>query len=155
MGFWNLFGKKNLFSKFSDDEKRGMLKWDSNLLIQTRERRKKGEKATVISVNGGDFSVIDRLSNAELDTIISARELVGKADSISGNKAIALYKKAAELAPWDEIIAQSIGVEYAQAKNFQESLLWLEKALTLNPNSQTVRANYEFVKKASLSSRSK
>ena len=63
----------------------------------------------------------------------------------SGEKAIALYKKIATLAPWDEICLMTIGVEYANTGDYNEAIKWLKKALAVNPKNGRVRSNLEGV----------
>ena len=87
-----------------------------------------------------------RLSNAELRRLIRIRRLTDKADQTEGAKAIRLYKKVSRLAPWDEICVMSIGVTYANGRDYRKALRWLEKALKLNPASGRVRANLQRVK---------
>lgn len=143
----NLFRKKStkqFFQAFTDDEKRELLKYSFDLLTKlTLQRMVKG-KNEVLGTDA-DCSRIARLSDADLDRLLQIRILMDQADAKSGPEAISLYKKVSNLAPWHEICLQSIGVEYAQAGNLEAGKRWLEKALLVNPNSESVRQNYTYI----------
>ena len=139
------FGSEKLFQDFSDSEKRELLNWDQFFL--TSEKKRRDGKLKVVDLSGAQ-PLAKRLSDRELDTLIEIRKLMSNADSTTGSKAIALYKKVLKLAPWDEICLMSIGVEYAEAGNFKEGIQWLQKAMAMNPNNERVRKNLEAVKAA-------
>ena len=137
-----LFGMSNLFAQFSDDEKRMMLDW--NMLYLKGERVRRTGQVPVADMTGAP-DMIRRVSDAELERLIELRGLVERAMTTSGEKAIALYKKIATLAPWDEICLMTIGVEYANTGDYNEAIKWLKKALAVNPKNGQVRSNLEGV----------
>jgi tetratricopeptide (TPR) repeat protein len=139
----NLLTRNRLFGAFSDNEKRAMLDW--NMFFLQSERARRSGNVTVCDLTGASATA-QRLSDAELDRLIEIRQLVEKADATSGSAAIALYKRIADLAPWDEICLMSIGTEYANAGDFTEAVRWYKKALAANPDSDRVRANLQRVR---------
>ena len=75
-----------------------------------------------------------------------ADEAVEKSNEGVSLDALNLYKKIVKLAPWDDISLMSIGTLYAQSGDFHNGLIWLEKALQVNPENKEVKRNYEPVK---------
>lgn len=142
----NLFGNQILFQSFSVSEKRELLEIDHSSLNAEKIDRKGGIK--VIQVDFSKENLIKKLQDEELDQLILIREYTRKADSTSGSSAINLYKKVLKLVPWDEISMMSIGVEYANSRNFGNAIKWLEKAFRENPSNQRVKNNLNGVKAA-------
>jgi tetratricopeptide (TPR) repeat protein len=144
-----LFRSQVLFQGFSDSEKRQLLEIDHTRLHGEKMRRE--GKVKVIDIDTTQDNIIKRISDKELAQLVRIRELTRKADSTSNIAAIHLYKQVLKLAPWDEISMMSIGVEYANARNFSKAIRWLEKAAKVNPSNARVKRNLDGVKAAARS----
>ena len=144
-----LFGRQVLLQGFSESEKRKLLEIDHPRL-HAEQRRREGKLKT-IDMEATQDRLIKRLTDEELAQLVHIRELMRKADATSGTAAIQLYRQVLKLAPWDEISMMSIGVEYANARDFGKAIRWLEKAAKANPGNVRVKRNLEGVRAAAQS----
>jgi tetratricopeptide (TPR) repeat protein len=144
-----LFGRQVLLQGFSESEKRQLLEIDHPRL-HAEQRRREGKLKT-IDMDATQDRLIKRLTDEELAQLVHIRELMRKADATSGTAAIQLYRQVLKLAPWDEISMMSIGVEYANARDFGKAIRWLEKAAKANPGNVRVKRNLEGVRAAAQS----
>ena len=119
--------------------------------LKTEKTRRQGDIKVINITRFRDLAA--RLSDQELERLVKIRQLTAKGDATRGSQAIGFYKRVAKLAPWDEICLMSIGVEYAQAGNFNEGIRWLKKAYALNPSNTRVPSNLEKVQAAARSRR--
>lgn len=142
-----ILGKPAAFERFSDQEKRQLLEFNATTLRMERMARSQGTSVT-FSDTDSRGQLLKRLSDTELAELERMRTLYDQADASSGPQAIALYQEVSELAPWDEVCLMSIGVEYAQAGQFDKAIEWLEKATQLNPSNTRVRDNLMAVQAA-------
>jgi Flp pilus assembly protein TadD len=135
-----ILGKPTAFGSFSDQQKRQLLEFNAAALRMERMARSQGTSITFSNADS-QGQLLKRLSDTELTQLERIRALSDSADATRGAEAIALYQEVSQLAPWDEICLMSIGVEYAQAGQFDLAAQWLEKASRVNPSNPRVRDN--------------
>lgn len=151
---WNLPAPAP-FDSWSVEDRRAVLALDPNFIRLRRTMQSRGVQ--VIDATGrltdsqaapGD-DLICRLSERELELIQAyyGHQKAAQACDARGDcaGAIKAYQQMVNLAPWDAIAAMSIGVSYAQQKDFSQALPWLERAAQIDPQNARVQKNLHAV----------
>ena len=123
------------------------------IIYQTIVLQKKGEKApTLLSTDGGDFSLLKELSVTEIETLSKSVQCGQRGDQAAkeGNLAEAMqhYRDAFELNPYNDLALMSYGVALAHQGQLREGITWVQKAVKVNPSSERAKQNLKAMKAA-------
>jgi hypothetical protein len=115
-------------------------------------KKKAGPVITVITDNPEDqrrMRLLEKLEAADLERLAESVQLVMKADraAVSNiSEAARLYRKAAEVNPYNDLALMSYGCALARQGNLQEGIKWVEKALQVNPKNERASRNLASMK---------
>ena len=150
MGLLKNFYEDSYFKNLTDEQKRVILDWTMPYLSYARDMKKNPEQNKISWLDVSGKELLDKIELKDVERLIQIRKMADEAveKSNKGNSidALNLYKEIVKLAPWDDISLMSIGVLYAMSGDFNNGLIWLEKAIHVNPENQEIQRNYKAVK---------
>jgi tetratricopeptide (TPR) repeat protein len=114
---------------------------------------KKGPYSRVEFITPGSSAPFDeagpllaKLNEADLQRLAESARNNIRADAavdVDVEEAARLYRKAAELNPYDDIALMSYAILLTRQGKIREALPWAERAAQVNPKSERTRRNLE------------
>ena len=95
--------------------------------------------------------MVEDLTTAQLEWLVELSKLEQDATN-AGNagehaKAIELFARVVEVAPWNSIALMSLGVNHAMQGNGKRAIELLEQAFEVDPGNSRIRGNLEAVRR--------
>jgi len=118
------------------------------LIYQCILKEKSGEDAPAMIGDEAAFALLRKLSVAELERLQQSVECGQKADRAGSDmrRAAALYKKAAELNPYNSLALLSYGVALANLGDLRKGIKSVKQALKVDPGNERIRSNLKGMK---------
>lgn len=150
MGLLKKYYEHSYFENLTDEEKRTILDWTMPYLLYARDIKKNPDKNKISWLGIPGTELLNKIELKDVERLIQIRKMADEAveKNNKGNisDSLNLYKEIVKLAPWDDISLMSIGVLYAMSGDFNNGLIWLEKAIHVNPENQEIQRNYKAIK---------
>jgi len=147
--FEKLFKKEtsSFLSPLSWNERRAVSNLNP-LMYDVVMKEKRGEPVpTVVTDDETPFTILRKLPVADIEILMQSVEYSMKADkAVDSREQMQLYRKAAELNPYNDLALMSYGCAAANDGNLREGIKWVEKALKVNPDNARARRNLQGMK---------
>lgn len=146
-------GKADEFLAPLDGEEKLLVSDLSPIIYQVViEYKKTGELPDIVADTDEVYQKIEllkRLPIADLERLMKCVDFCAKATLLANSnpsEAAALYRKATELNPYDDVSHMSYGCLLGMIGHLREGITWVEKALKLNPDNQRAQDNLRTMK---------
>ena len=122
------------------------------LIYHSIVKDQKGDQApAIVMQDEAALSLLRRLRVDELEQLsasVEAGQEGDRAASSNMSRAVACYKKAIDINPYNDLALMSYGCALANQGNLREGVKWVEKAVQANPKNERAKRNLQGMKQA-------